>query len=269
MKSLTRNIFIVKSSKNIITNRMRPSACQPLSGTNRFISGQIKEAKIYIDPFNCIMRESDCHIKALTYFTGTALLILALGIRGTAHAQNTDPQSSDTAIATFAGGCFWCMEPPYDELDGVISTTSGYIGGSVKDLSYEQVLTGRTGHAEAVQIEYDPSQISYERLLEVFWRNIDPLDAGGQFCDRGSQYRSAIFYHNDQQKQLAEASREKLNTQAGLPGPIVTEIVAADIDDFYRAEDYHQNYYQENPIRYKFYRWNCGRDARLEELWGE
>tara|TARA_R100001039_G_C1854372_1_gene116178 strand:- start:3855 stop:4433 length:579 start_codon:yes stop_codon:yes gene_type:complete len=188
-------------------------------------------------------------------------------LAGTLAVQAQDTQPPQTAVATFAGGCFWCMEPPYDELDGVLSTTSGYIGGSVPDPSYEQVLTGRTGHAEAVQVEYDPDRISYEELLTVFWRNIDPLDVGGQFCDRGSQYRSAIFYHNDRQQQLAQASRDRLEEQAGLPGPIVTEIVSAPADEFYRAEDYHQNYYQEHSVRYKFYRWNCGRDERLEELW--
>ncbi|MBC53032.1 MAG: peptide-methionine (S)-S-oxide reductase [Gammaproteobacteria bacterium] len=205
------------------------------------------------------------HISIRTFIPNTLLLMSVLA--GTLAVQAQDTQPPQTAVATFAGGCFWCMEPPYDELDGVLSTTSGYIGGSVPDPSYEQVLTGRTGHAEAVQVEYDPDRISYEELLTVFWRNIDPLDVGGQFCDRGSQYRSAIFYHNDRQQQLAQASRDRLEEQAGLPGPIVTEIVSAPADEFYRAEDYHQNYYQEHSVRYKFYRWNCGRDERLEELW--
>lgn len=183
-----------------------------------------------------------------------------------ASSSSESPPTAETAVATFAGGCFWCMEPPYDKLDGVLSTTSGYIGGSVPEPSYEQVTRGTTGHAEAVQVTYDPQQIDYQTLLDVFWRNIDPLDEGGQFCDRGSQYRSAIFYHNARQQELAEASRNRLSEDAGLPGPIVTEIVAA--DSFYPAEQYHQNYYEKNPIRYNFYRWNCGRGDRLEELWG-
>ncbi len=198
----------------------------------------------------------------------TKILLLSLTLTGALIVQAQDQHQPDTAVATFAGGCFWCMEPPYDELEGVTATISGYIGGSVADPSYEQVSSGGTGHAEAVQVEYHPDQVSYETLLEVFWRNIDPLDAGGQFCDRGSQYRSAIFYHNEEQKRLAEASRARLNDEAGLPGPIVTGIVSADPADFYVAEDYHQNYYQEHSVRYKFYRWNCGRDERLEEIWG-
>lgn len=199
---------------------------------------------------------------------------LMLTLSGLANAQTSptaesSPDSSataETAVATFAGGCFWCMEPPYDKLDGVLATTSGYMGGSVAYPSYEQVTMGTTGHAEVVQVTYDPQQIGYQTLLDVFWRNIDPLDEGGQFCDRGSQYRSAIFYHNAQQQTLAEASRSGLSEDAGLPGPIVTEIVAAGA--FYPAEEYHQNYYEKNPVRYNFYRWNCGRQARLEEVWG-
>lgn len=195
--------------------------------------------------------------------------ILMLSASSLAHAQTpSSPDSSpaaEMAVATFAGGCFWCMEPPYDKLDGVLATTSGYIGGSVADPSYEQVTRGTTGHAEAVQVTYDPAQIDYQTLLDVFWRNIDPLDEGGQFCDRGSQYRSAIFYHDARQQAQAEASRRRLSAEAGLPGPIVTEIVAA--ETFYPAEEYHQNYYEKNPIRYNFYRWNCGRGERLDELW--
>jgi len=168
------------------------------------------------------------------------------------------------AEAIFAGGCFWCMEPPYDEMEGVQSTTSGYIGGHVEDPSYEQVTSGRTGHAEAVKIVYDPEVVDYRQLLHVFWRNIDPLTANRQFCDHGSQYRSAIFYVNEQQKTLAQASLE--DVAARFDEPVVTEINPA--GTFYPAEDYHQNYYEKNPVRYKFYRYSCGRDARLEELWG-
>jgi peptide-methionine (S)-S-oxide reductase len=186
-----------------------------------------------------------------------------------AIAQEASPAKAEDgqAFATFAGGCFWCMEPPYDELEGVIATTSGYTGGSKADPTYQEVSAGGTGHAEAVQVTYDPAKVSYERLLEVFWRNVDPLDAGGQFCDRGDQYRTAIFVHDDEQRRLAEASKQALEGSGRLTQPIVTEIVAA--APFYPAEDYHQDYYEKNPIRYKFYRWNCGRDARLEQLWGD
>jgi peptide-methionine (S)-S-oxide reductase len=171
------------------------------------------------------------------------------------------------AFATFAGGCFWCMEPPFDKIDGVLATTSGYTGGSKVDPTYPEVSAGGTGHAEAVQITYDPARVSYEQLLEVFWRNVDPLDAGGQFCDRGSQYRTGIFVHDDEQRRLAEQSKQALIDSKRFNRPIVTEIVAA--GPFYPAEDYHQDYYQKNPLRYKFYRWNCGRDQRLAEVWGE
>jgi len=191
---------------------------------------------------------------------GTIFLIYG----GLMHAAAPIPDSPGTAKATFAGGCFWCMEPPYDELEGVLSTTSGYIGGTKKNPTYEEVVTGSTGHAEAVQITYDPKKISYERLLDVFWRNIDPLTANAQFCDSGNQYRSAIFYHDETQKKLAEASKKLL--QSRFKQPIVTEIARA--PDFYPAEDYHQDYYKKNPIRYKVYRYGCGRDQRLQELWG-
>jgi peptide-methionine (S)-S-oxide reductase len=185
-------------------------------------------------------------------------------VAGAAHGASQSPGSTQTAKATFAGGCFWCMEPPYDEIDGVLSTISGYIGGTKKSPTYEEVTTGKTGHAEAVEITYDPRKISYEKLLEVFWRNIDPLTPNAQFCDVGSQYRSAIFYHDDTQKRLAEKSKQA--AQARFKQPIVTEIVPAGV--FYPAEDYHQDYYKKNPIRYKIYRYGCGRDERLRELWG-
>ncbi len=186
---------------------------------------------------------------------------------GAAGAETTGAARSpdSLAVATFAGGCFWCMEPPFDELEGVVDTTSGYTGGHVADPTYEQVSSGGTGHAEAVRVRYDPAEVGYRELLEVFWRNIDPLDAGGQFCDRGAQYRTAIFYHDARQRRLAEQSRREI--AARLDAPIATEIVAAGA--FYEAEDYHQNYYEKNPLRYKFYRFTCGRDGRLEEVWGE
>lgn len=173
--------------------------------------------------------------------------------------------AEETAI--FAGGCFWCMEKPFDQVDGVSKTISGYIDGQTKNPTYRQVSSGSTGHTEAVEITYNPDKVSYEQLLEIFWRNIDPLDARGQFCDKGSQYRSGIYTLSDAQNNAAIASRDTLNNSGKLGSKIVTEIKPA--STFYAAEDYHQNYYQVNPVRYKYYRWNCGRDQRLEELWGE
>ncbi|MHB8481491.1 MAG: peptide-methionine (S)-S-oxide reductase MsrA [Nitrospiria bacterium] len=170
-------------------------------------------------------------------------------------------------LATFAGGCFWCMVPPFKKLEGVISVTSGYTGGHVENPTYEQVSAGGTGHAEAVQIRYDPGRISYETLLNVFWHNIDPTAVDYQFCDHGHQYRSEVFYHTDTQKRLAEESRAALEKKKPFKGPIVTKISPA--LKFYPAEEYHQDFYNKNPIRYKFYRYHCGRDQRLEELWGK
>ena len=191
-----------------------------------------------------------------------------IGISAQAHAQTAKPApKAATAKATFAGGCFWCMEPPYDKLTGVISTTSGYMGGKVKNPTYEAVTTGTTGHTEVVQVEYDPSKVTYAQLLEVFWRNIDPTQKDGQFCDQGSQYRTGIFYHNDEQKKLAEASKAALVKNKPFKGDIVTEVTAA--PEFYRAEEYHQDFYKKNPQRYKLYRTGCGRDARLQALWGK
>lgn len=172
----------------------------------------------------------------------------------------------ETSVATFAGGCFWCMEPPFDKLDGVKSTVSGYIGGSKKDPTYHEVTSGNTGHTEAVQITYDPSKISYEKLLEVFWVNHDPTTNDGQFCDYGSQYRPGIFYHDEEQKRLAELSKQNVQQNETFGEYVVTEITSASM--FYPAEDYHQDYYLKNPVRYKLYRYGCGRDARLKEIWG-
>ena len=173
---------------------------------------------------------------------------------------------SQYEIATFAGGCFWCVEHAFDEIEGVISTTSGYIGGHKENPTYDEVSQGGTGHAEAVQVVYDPQKVSYQKLLEIFWHNIDPTTPNRQFCDVGSQYRSVVFYHDDTQKELVERSRAALEESKPFKESIVTEIVAA--GKFYPAEEYHQNYHQKNPIRYKFYRYSCGRDQRLEELWG-
>ncbi len=202
----------------------------------------------------------------------TALLLSAFTML--ASAQNKAPDKTNTtappaatAKAIFAGGCFWCMEPPYDAIDGVLSTTSGYIGGKQKDPTYKEISTGTTGHTEAVEVVYDPKKISYERLLEVFWRNIDPTVKDQQFCDVGSQYRTGIFVVNDAQKAAADASKAALEKNKPFTGKIVTEITQA--GPFYAAEDYHQDYYLKNPIRYKYYRNGCGRDARLKQLWGD
>jgi peptide-methionine (S)-S-oxide reductase len=197
------------------------------------------------------------------------ILAMTLAVAGllTASSAPAATMTGGHATATFAGGCFWCMEPPYDELDGVISTTSGYTGGHKEDPTYQEVSSGGTGHTEAVQVVYDPKRISYERLLEVFWRNIDPVTANAQFCDHGSQYRSGIFYHDAAQRRLAEESKRALEASGRFKTPIVTEIKEA--GKFYPAEEYHQDYYKKNPIRYKFYRASCGRDRRLAELWGD
>jgi len=186
-----------------------------------------------------------------------------------AQPQTGGGQASGTRYekATFAGGCFWCMEPPFDALPGVISTTSGYTGGHTKNPTYKEVSAGGTGHAEAVEVVYDPAKITYARLLDVFWKNIDPITPDQQFCDVGTQYRSGIFYHNDEQKRQAEASKKALESSGRFHQPIVTEIVAASA--FYRAEEYHQDYYKKNPLRFNFYKYGCGRAKRLEELWGK
>ncbi len=173
--------------------------------------------------------------------------------------------SDKTAIATFAGGCFWCMEKPFDELEGVTSTISGYTDGHVKNPTYKDVSRGQTGHTEAIQITYDPEKVSYEKLLEVFWKNIDPTENTGQFCDKGNQYRPGIFYHNKKQQTAAEESLRKLRDNKPFKEKILTEITMA--ETFYPAEDYHQDYYLKNPLRYKYYRYSCGRDKRLSELW--
>lgn len=176
------------------------------------------------------------------------------------------PPPAGLAVATFAGGCFWCMEPPFDKVPGVISTTSGYTGGAQKQPTYGDVSAGTTGHAEAVRIVYDPAKVTYARLLDVFWHNIDPTVKDRQFCDSGTQYRTAIFVHDDAQRREAEASRAALEKSKPFKEAIVTPIVAA--ADFWPAEEYHQDYYVKNPIRYNYYRTGCGRDRRLAQLWG-
>jgi len=167
------------------------------------------------------------------------------------------------AIATFAGGCFWCMEGPFERIPGVISATSGYTGGTKANPTYEEVSDGNTGHRESVQILYDPRKVTYAQLLDTFWHNVDPTDNSGQFCDHGPQYRAAIFYHDAEQKRLAEASKAALEKRFH----VVTDILPA--SQFWPADEYHQDYYKKNPIRYHFYRFNCGRDQRLEQIWGK
>jgi peptide-methionine (S)-S-oxide reductase len=186
------------------------------------------------------------------------IILLLIGAASSVTAQ------SNYSYATFAGGCFWCMEKPFDSLEGVISTTSGFSGGHTLDPSYREVSNGDTGHIEVVHVEFDASRVSYEDLLYAYWRNIDPMDRGGQFCDRGHTYTTAIFYHSENQRRAAEESKRDLRSQ--LSRRIVTDI--REYEEFYPAEDYHQDYYIRNPLRYKFYRGSCGRDNRLDEIWG-
>lgn len=204
-------------------------------------------------------------MKRIVWFLMVTAGIMTATAAMTAELPGKTAAGKRLAKATFAGGCFWCMEHPFDELDGVISTTSGYTGGRTKKPTYEEVSAGWTGHAESVRVVYDPERVSYGKLLEVFWRNIDPLTANRQFCDAGSQYRSAIFYHDEEQRRLAEESKRGL--EKGRGWRIVTEIVPA--GEFHPAEEYHQDYYRKNPLRYRIYRTGCGRDKRLKELWGE
>ncbi len=195
----------------------------------------------------------------------TLLLLLALASPAPATTTRTTPEApAGLAKATFAGGCFWCMQRPFDETPGVVSTTVGYTGGTKSDPTYEEVSSGTTGHAESIEVLYDPSKVSYQKLLDIFWHNVDPLTPNGQFCDHGTQYRTAIFFHDEAQKRLAEESRKDI--EARLERPVVTQVAAA--GPFYRAEEYHQSYYRKNPIRYHLYRSGCGRDERLREIWG-
>ena len=194
------------------------------------------------------------------------LIAEMLGLSVILIAATTAMAAINLEKATFAGGCFWCMEHPFDEIPGVVSVTSGYTGGWKKNPTYEEVSAGGTGHAESVQVVYDPARVTYEKLLNVFWHNIDPTAKDRQFCDSGRQYRSVIFYHNEEQHRLAMQSKSLLEKNKTFKEPVVTEIVQA--TDFYPAEDYHQHYYKNNPIRYKYYRFRCGRDQRLKELWG-
>jgi len=192
-----------------------------------------------------------------------ALLVIVVAL----HATPSGATDAETAYATLAAGCFWCIEADLEKIEGVVSATSGYTGGSVANPTYKQVSAGKTGHTEAVRIAFDPRVISYEELLAIFWRNVDPTVADRQFCDIGEQYRAGIFYHDEGQREAAERSWAMLEQTKPFTNPIVTEITAASA--FYPAEAYHQDYYKKNPIRYSYYRKSCGRDRRLKEIWGE
>jgi peptide-methionine (S)-S-oxide reductase len=206
-------------------------------------------------------RRRERHMSRLAH---AAAVVVAVGIVCVTAPAAREP-APPTATATFAAGCFWCVEEAFDAVEGVISTTSGYTAGRTTDPTYDEVSAGGTGHTEAVEVVYDPARVSYEQLLQTFWHNVDPLDAGGQFCDRGDQYRSGIYYHSAEQQQAAEASRRRVRER--FDRTIATEIEPA--GPFYAAEAYHQDYYRKNPLRYRFYKWNCGRARRLEALWGE
>ena len=211
----------------------------------------------------------------LIFFIAMLLIfeVFALGGQHSGANPTSDKAKGDVmnekqerlSTATFAGGCFWCVESDFEKVEGVIEVISGYTGGHKDNPTYEEVSRGDTGHAEAVQVLYDPEQVSYQKLLEVFWRHVDPTDPGGQFVDRGSQYRAAIFYHDDEQRRMAEESKKALEESGRFSKPIVVEIVPA--GKFFRAEEYHQDYYQNHPLRYKYYRWNSGRDQFLEKAW--
>jgi peptide-methionine (S)-S-oxide reductase len=202
------------------------------------------------------------HMKRISGFAIAIAAALELGLAVLAAAQA--PVKPAGAKASFAGGCFWCMESEFEKVPGVASVISGYTGGTTKNPTYEEVSSGATGHFEAVEITFDPRKVTYERLVEIYWENIDPLTANGQFCDRGEQYRSAIFYRDEAQRRVAEESKKKVAER--LKGKVVTLILPASA--FYPAEEYHQDYYKKNPFRYGLYRKGCGRDELLEQIWG-
>jgi peptide-methionine (S)-S-oxide reductase len=204
-------------------------------------------------------------IRAIRQF---AIFLMAVTIvaGGSSKTANAADSGDKLAKATFAGGCFWCMQPAFDKVPGVVSTVVGYTGGDKQKPTYEEVSAGGTGHAESIEITYDPLKISYRKLLDIFWHNIDPTTRDREFCDAGHQYRSAIFFHDAEQEREAKESKAALDESKPFKDPIVTEIVPA--TKFWPAEDYHQKYYLKNPVRYRFYRYNCGRDKRLRELWG-
>jgi len=197
-----------------------------------------------------------------------AVFTVAIVLLGSWNVQSASQAAVDGTLsrAYFAGGCFWCMEEAFEKVEGVLSATSGYMGGTVANPSYEEVSAGRTGHAESVEVVYDPAKVSYQKLLDAFWHNVDPVTPNAQFCDHGSQYRSAVFFQTDEEKRAADVSRQAIEQSNRFKEPIVTQIVMA--SQFYPAEEYHQDYYKKNPVRYKFYKYNCGRAKRLEALWG-
>ena len=201
------------------------------------------------------------------YLMGLGFAALMIGGLIFAPYGGHADDGSQLSKATFAGGCFWCMEEAFEKVEGVTSAVSGYIGGQVENPTYEQVSAGGTGHTESIEITFDPSKVTYEKLLEVFWRNVDPTTPNAQFCDHGNQYRTAIFYHDENQKKLIDESKQSIESSKTFPEAIVTEISPASV--FYIAEEYHQDFYSKNPIRYKYYKWNCGRVKRLEQLWGK
>ena len=197
------------------------------------------------------------------------VLTVAIFLIGAWNLQSTSQAAADgtPSKAYFAGGCFWCMEEAFEKVEGVLSATSGYMGGKVVNPSYEEVSAGRTGHAESIEVVYDPAKVSYQKLLDVFWRNVDPITPNAQFCDHGSQYRTAVFFQTDEEKRASDTSKQAIEQSKRFTVPIVTQIVM--VSQFYPAEEYHQDFYKKNPIRYKFYKYNCGRAQRLEELWGK
>jgi peptide-methionine (S)-S-oxide reductase len=204
----------------------------------------------------------------MTRQAALSVLTVAVLLVGAWNVQSTSPAEADATPgkAHFAGGCFWCMEEAFEKVEGVLSATSGYMGGKVANPSYEEVSAGRTGHAESVEVIYDPSKVSYQKLLDAFWHNVDPVTPNAQFCDHGSQYRSVIFFQTDEEKRASDTSKQAIEQSKRFTEPIVTQIVPA--SQFYPAEEYHQDFYKKNPIRYKFYKYNCGRAQRLEALWG-
>lgn len=230
------------------------------------------------DPAQCIvgrckngasattMREEDTNMTTQRRFMAlargliTCMVLAIIALIETAGA-------SQSAKAYFAGGCFWCMEEAFEKVEGVVSVVSGYMGGTVANPTYEEVSAGRTGHAESVEVTYDPTRVTYQKLLDAFWHNVDPLTPNAQFCDHGTQYRSAVFYSSEEEKRQAEESKAAIEQAKKFPAPIVTQLVPA--GTFYPAEDYHQDYYKKNPLRYKYYKYGCGRANRLEALWGK
>jgi peptide-methionine (S)-S-oxide reductase len=199
-------------------------------------------------------------------WTAVLLILVSIGTEPFHLQPGRAADGHSESMAYFAGGCFWCMEEAFEKVGGVTAVISGYMGGTVKNPSYEDVSSGRTGHAESVEVHYDPSKVSYAQLLEAFWRNIDPVTANAQFCDHGNQYRAAIFYRSDEEKQTAEGSKQAIEQAKRFKEPIVTQLAPA--TEFYPAEVYHQDFYKKNPIRYKYYKYTCGRAQRLEALWG-